>query len=114
AADFADMGELHGERQQQAEVEVVTQPDGVRFRYRHAEIPMETRIVAEGGAAWSFADGRLYARIVLEHQATVELRLRVTAVDAREPMSDAEADAREERLRTWQRDITTIEAKGET
>jgi glycogen debranching enzyme/NAD(P)-dependent dehydrogenase (short-subunit alcohol dehydrogenase family) len=113
AADFADTGELHGERRQRAEVEAVAQPNGVSFRYRHPEIPMETRIVSEG-AAWSFADGLLSARVALERQATVELRLRALAVDARDPLDEREAARREERLRDWQRDITRVEAAGET
>jgi glycogen debranching enzyme/short-subunit dehydrogenase len=113
AADFADTGELHGERRQRAEVEAVAQPNGVSFRYRHPEIPMETRIVAEG-AAWSFADGRLSARVALERQATVELRLRAVAVDARDPLDEAEAGRRELRLFDWQRNVTRVETAGET
>jgi glycogen debranching enzyme len=112
AADFADTGELHGERRQSAEVEAVAQTNGVSFRYRHPEIPMETRVFAEG-AAWSFADGRLSARVSLERQATVELRLRALAVDAQDPLDDSEAERREERLRDWQSNVTRVEAAGE-
>jgi glycogen debranching enzyme len=125
ATDFADMGEIHGERRQQAEVEIITQPNGAQFRYLHPEIPMETHIFAEGGAeggteggsggsAWSFKDGRLAARVLLEKQSTVELRLRVLAVDAQDPMDEGEAERREERLRDWQRSVTRVEAAGET
>lgn len=113
AADFADIGEIHGKRRQQAEVEIVAQPNGASFHYRHPEIPMETRILMEGGA-WSFADGRLAARITLERQSTVELRLHVIAVDEQDPLDEGDAERREERLREWGRSLTRIEAAGET
>jgi glycogen debranching enzyme/short-subunit dehydrogenase len=117
SADFADMGELHGARQQHAEVKTVAQAGGVRFQYRHPELPMETHVFAEdgaeGGAVWSFANGRLAARVLLEQQSTVELRLRVLAVDAQDPLEEGEAERREERLREWQRDVTRVEAVGD-
>ncbi|HKQ74210.1 MAG TPA: glycogen debranching N-terminal domain-containing protein [Blastocatellia bacterium] len=88
SADFADMGELHGERRQQAEVEIGAEANGVRFLYSHPELPMATHVFAEGGPvtnAWSYADGRLAARVPLDRQSTVELRLSVLAVDAQDP-----------------------------
>jgi len=112
-ADFADTGELHGERRQRAEVEALARPDGISFLYRHPEIPMETRVFAEG-AQWSFADGRLSARVALRRQSTVELRLRALAVDAQDPLDEREVARREELLLDWQRNVTRVEATGET
>ena len=113
AADFADTGEIHGERRQRAQVETVTRPNGVSFRYRHPEVPMESRVFAEG-ADWSFTDGRLVARVTLKRQSTIELRLRALAVDAQDPLDEGEAERREDRLRDWQRNVTRVEAPGET
>ncbi len=117
SADFADMGEIYGGRRQNAEVEIVAQRNGVRFRYRHPEIPMETEVFVEGGpdmTSWSFAGGRLAARVPLERQSTVELRLRLLAVDSHDPLDEDGAELREERLRDWLRSVTRIETDSGT
>jgi len=74
---------------------------------------MESRVFAEG-ADWSFTDGRLVARVTLKRQSTIELRLRALAVDAQDPLDEGEAERREDRLRDWQRNVTRVEAPGET
>jgi dTDP-L-rhamnose 4-epimerase len=51
-ADFADVQEaFSGERQQHAPVEVERTDGTLVFRYRHAELPLATRVLGEG-AAW--------------------------------------------------------------
>jgi len=114
SADFADMGEIYGERQQQAEVDVIAEPNGVHFCYRHPEIPMETHLTAEGGGVWSFANGRLSTRIPMERQATVHLCLRVRAVDLQDPLDEREAERREMRVGEWLGSTAYLEASGES
>jgi hypothetical protein len=68
-ADFADFDEVEGERKQNAEAEVTSMRDGVRFRYMHPQLPFETHVIAENGGIWSYSDGALGARLDLERQA---------------------------------------------
>ncbi|MBW3575997.1 MAG: pyridoxal-phosphate dependent enzyme [Actinobacteria bacterium] len=50
AADFAAMSEaMGGDRQQEARVSAEPMENGVRFRYLHPDLPLETRVVAVGG-----------------------------------------------------------------
>jgi glycogen debranching enzyme len=114
-ADFAGTSEAQaGERQQEAPVDASPRPNGVRFRYGHERLPLETHVTAAGCGAWTWADGRLSTRLSLGRQEGVELRLRVRAVDSEDPI-DADGERRREaRLDEWQRGATSLFAPAET
>ena len=115
SADFAGLGEVQADkRQQEAPVAFTAEEDGVRFRYTHEKLPLETDVSIEGPGEWQFADGRLSSRVALERQQTIEVRLIIHAVDVEEPISDASGRQREERLHTWQSSITRLSAPGDT
>jgi hypothetical protein len=93
AADFADFDELEVERKQHAETGATPITGGVRFRYMHPQLSLATHVVAEGGGDWSFSDGSLATRVELTRHAEQVFRLRVTAVDAEEPIDQQECSS---------------------
>ncbi len=112
-ADYADLQEAHGgERMQQADVETLAEPDGVRFRYTHPGLPLETRVTAAGPEAWAFADGRLATQVSLAPRAATELALQVAAVDPEDPLDVVDAARREERLRVWSEGLVRLVSPG--
>lgn len=114
-ADYAAASEAQtGKRQQQAGVEAQPRQGGVNFRYAHPDLPLETHVSVEGGGEWGFSDRRLSTRLVLERQESVEIRLDVRAVDSDDRIDHEGETRRERRLDTWQRDVTTLFAPGET
>ncbi len=101
-ADFADLLEAHeGKRQLELGVAVDPGRDGVRFRCLHPELPLESRVWAEGPGEWTFADGRLSTRVSLAHGAEERLVLHAAAWDLAEPIDDSGADARESAVARW-------------
>ena len=115
SADYVDLdGAKSGQRKQDAAVLAEPVENGVTFRYEHDKLPFETRIAVEGGGAWSFADGRLSARVTLKRQQTVEIRLVARAIDPEDPISEEGERQREEHLERWYRSVTRLHAPGET
>jgi glycogen debranching enzyme len=114
SADYATVDEAHfGSPERRAEVAVEPAGDAVVFRHQHAELPLETHATADG-ADWQATSEGLRARISLPRQETLELRLRVRAVDPGAPI-DGEGEAkRERRLEKWQGGVTELFAPGET
>ena len=114
-ADYAALSEAHfGERQQEAPVEAASAHKGVRFRYQHPELPLETYVTIEGDGRWEFRDGRLTARITLGRQQTRRFCLRIRAVDSADPIDANAEERREERLQQWYADGSArLEAPGE-
>ncbi|MBI1809971.1 MAG: hypothetical protein HYR75_08760, partial [Gemmatimonadetes bacterium] len=113
AADFADYDEVFGERKQNAEVAVEPEPDGVRFRYLHPRLPLETSVRIEAPGDWRFEGGRLGAQIEIGRQSEVRLRLRARAIDREDPIADEDAADRERRLHAWHENVTRVEAPGD-
>jgi glycogen debranching enzyme len=117
SADFADIDAAKseaGKRKQEAPVLAEPVEDGVTLHYQHERLPFETRVTAEGGGTWSFQDGRLSARITLERQKTVEIRLVARAVDPKDPIDPEGERRREEHLEQWLASVARIHAPGET
>lgn len=117
AADYAGLLEAQGgPRQQEAPVQTEPMPDGVRFRYQHPALPLETHVRAESaeGVGWTFADGRLSARLALARQQCAELRLVVEPRDAEAPIDADDAERRAQRLAEWSDSVTRLFAPGET
>jgi glycogen debranching enzyme len=115
SADYAGLSEAQaGEREQQAPVESSAEDSGVRFRYRHERLPLETVARVEGPGDWGWADGRLAGRLSLVQQQTQEIRLLVEAVDSQRPLDRAGGQKREETMRRWRQSVTRLEAPGET
>jgi glycogen debranching enzyme len=114
-ADYAGMDEAQAEkRQQEAPVEAEPQPDGVRFRYSHPELPLRTEVRVHGAGAWTFGDGRLAARITLARQESAEIRLEIRAVDSEAPIDAGGEERREAALAEWEKSVTRLHAPAET
>ena len=112
-ADYADLQEAHGgKRLQEAGVEIFPEAGGVRFRYAHPQLPLETQVTAVGSRGWTFSDGRLATRVSLASQAAEELVLRVTAADSEDPIGDAQEELREGRLHAWNESLTRLVSPG--
>ncbi|MBW3654839.1 MAG: hypothetical protein KY444_01940 [Gemmatimonadetes bacterium] len=115
AADFAGLDEAQaGERQQEAPVSAQPQPNGVRLRYTHEELPLETSITVEDAAEWTFTGGKLSARLALERQQTREIRLRIRAVDSEDPLGPDDEARRQASVRAWQDGAMHLFAPAET
>lgn len=114
AADYMGWSEVAGgERKQDAPVEADAVENGVRFRYTHEKLPLETHIGVDGPGEWRWQDGRLAATLRLERQNEVEITLRVRAVDSEDAIGAEEEERREERLAHWLGTLPRIHAPGE-
>jgi glycogen debranching enzyme len=112
-ADFADVQEAQGEaREQQADVLVESEHPGVRFRYAHADLALETTVRAEGGGEWSSCGGRLDCAVSLDSQATARLLLRIDPVDGGARLAEGEAQRRLERVRQWRDRLARFQIHG--
>ncbi|AHG91579.1 Amylo-alpha-16-glucosidase [Gemmatirosa kalamazoonensis] len=110
AADFADIQEaFSGERQQDAAVRDATEDAAtLRFDYTHPQLPIGTRIRAEGAAEWRITPGRLTTRVDLAPRASATLALRVVPLGAGVP-DDAGEAARRGRLEAWRASLARVE-----
>jgi glycogen debranching enzyme len=111
-ADFADIDEVEGERKQNADSEVTSVRGGIRFRYMHPQLPFETHVIAENGGIWSYSDGALSARFDIERQAERVIQLRITAIDAEDPIDECGMLARKGHLRQYEQKLTAVHAPG--
>lgn len=113
-ADYAAASETQfRRREQEAGVEVVPGERGVRFRYSHDALPLETSISAEGGGRWTFSDGLLSTTVRLDRQSSVELRLDVRAIDSEDALTAEDERRREARVAAWMNEVSTVFAPGE-
>jgi glycogen debranching enzyme/short-subunit dehydrogenase len=113
SADFADYDEVFGDRKQNAAIATEPLDSGIRFRYLHPELPLETSVRVQGPGEWAFTDGRLAAELDVERQCELEWILQIRAIDGQYPISDEGARMREARLHRWKRSVTQIEAPGD-
>jgi glycogen debranching enzyme len=109
-ADFADIQEaLSGTREQRADVVCEPVGAGLRFKYLHDRLPLETAVAAGGAGEWRAGDGELRARLRLESCRSAEFTLRVMPVDPATPVPDgAEAERRARHLARWRETRTSI------
>jgi glycogen debranching enzyme len=109
-ADFADVQEANaGTREQTAGVCVEPVPEGLRFRYEHPELPLETSVTAHGGAGWSSDERGLHCTVSLEPQQSERLTLRVDALDGGARLSADDVARRFRALRRWRDRLTKVE-----
>jgi glycogen debranching enzyme len=109
-ADFADVQEAQGgKREQQADVRVESEPAGVRFRYAHPELPLETVVTADGGGEWSSRARQLHCAVSLGPQQITSMLLRVDAIDGRTRVADMDIERRLEHLRRWRDGLATVD-----
>jgi len=113
-ADFADLQEAQsGVREQSAEVLAVSEASGLRFRYQHPDLPLETLVTASGGGDWrTEADSRLVARVRLAPQQSERIVLRVAAMDPERRLDAGDVDRRLAHLARWRERLTTIDIPG--
>jgi glycogen debranching enzyme len=114
-ADFAGLSEAQaGKRQQEAPVTCSPEEGGVRFRYQHERLPLETTARVEGGDHWLWREGRIEGRQTLPRQQTREFRLLIRAFDSEDPLDVATSREREARVKQWERGVTRLWAPGHT
>lgn len=111
-ADYSDLLETQGGgRQQQADVDVVSNGREMSLAYAHPQLPYRTRLEG-GGAEWGSDRTRLRANVRLEPAQTAELTLRVAAYDPATPLSADDVRARDEVLQQWRAGLARVEAPG--
>jgi glycogen debranching enzyme len=114
-ADFADIQEAHaGDREQRAEVCVEPQSRGVRFRYAHADLPLETSLTIDGGGEWSHGERRLNTVVRLESQQTEQITLRLDALDGGSSLADRDVAPRLHAVQRWRERMARVEAPAAT
>ncbi len=112
-ADYADLLEAQaGSRRQDASVERLPHPAGLRFRYTHEILPLQTTIDAEG-ADWRTEPGRIITSLKLEYGEGRRLVLRVTAYDDRDLPGPGGIAARAERIARWRSRVARVRSFGE-
>jgi glycogen debranching enzyme len=121
-ADYADIQEgFGGKREQNARVDVraaaahgqrAVGHSQIEFSYRHDKLPYRTIVTAGGNAEWQADVSRLQTTLWLETQQSVQLTLRVQAIDFAD-MPDAEllADAEGE-WRRWRDSFARVTCTG--
>jgi glycogen debranching enzyme len=111
-ADYADLLEADaGSRQQEAPIECDAQSHGLRFRYCHAGLPLETVVRGEG-ADWRPEGRRLSTSLLLRRGERAELHLLVTAQGDDDLPDAAGIAARDEALARWQRQVAKVRTFG--
>jgi glycogen debranching enzyme len=114
SADYLDPdAAVRGDPQTDAPVESHPERNGVRFRFGHETVPLETHVSVEGGGQWSFSEGRLSTTLSLERQEVAEVRLWIRALDSEDPIDAAGERRREEHLGGWLERSTRVFAPGE-
>jgi len=116
SADFADLQEaLSGRREQTAPVEAACDGGELVFRYLHPEVPLRTRVRAEGAAWRSTADG-LVLPIELAPAEVHRSRLIVTPDDddATNPNDTDYADRCTAHVARWRSRIATVDTPSNT
>src|SRR5205823_6075405 len=93
---------------------VETSSEVVGCRYLHPQLHLGSSVRAEGGGNWRYRDGKLSAELHIDRQAEVEIRLHVRAIDQEDPISDEQAERREQHLAAWQSRIAEVEAPGDS
>ena len=108
-ADYADIQEAHeGRRDQQADVSRAVSARDLTFTYEHPQLKYRTAVTPAESWSWTLTETTIKTRVHLDPQQAAVLRLRVTPSDTGGAPPFDDADAREERLRTWQQRLTRI------
>jgi hypothetical protein len=84
--------------------------DGVRFRYMHPQLPFETHVIAENGGIWSYSDGALGARLVLERQAEGSFDFGSQPWTRGTPIDECGMLVRKGHLRQYEQRLTVVHA----
>jgi glycogen debranching enzyme len=112
-ADYADLLEAEaGSRQQDCPVVRLAQPGGIRFRYQHPELALETLVSADG-ADWSVASGGLATSLVLRSGEAKTVHLKVIAQGEEDMPSESELSARSEQVGQWHARRARVRTQGE-
>ncbi len=112
-ADYADLLEANaGSRQQECPVVRLVQPGGIRFRYQHPELALETLVSAEG-AEWRVASGGLVTSVVLRPSEPKSLHLKISAHGEEDLPSQSELIARSELIGRWRARCARVRSHGE-
>jgi glycogen debranching enzyme len=112
--DFATVDEAHfGIREEEVGVSARALDGGVAFRSEHPKLPLETHVSLEGGE-WKWEGGSLRATLHLVRQRTMEVRLRVRAIDESDPVEEQDEHRREARVREWRDGVARFHTPGES
>jgi glycogen debranching enzyme len=108
-ADFADIQEAHeGKRDQHAEVGRDISGARLTFTYEHPQLHYRTVAQPIGATPWAVSEQAFTTHVELDPQQAIVLGVQVdpSGADGKAPFDDTEA--REQRLRTWQQQLTRI------
>ncbi len=109
-ADFADIQEAQGRREQDAPVAVTARGDVLEFAYGHEQLPYRTEIRA--GGDWQPSNGRLEAHLTLAPQQRARRSFRVVPMAAGLTISDEEAAERERAWTAWHDSFASVDVPG--
>jgi glycogen debranching enzyme len=108
-ADFADIEEAFGSRQQQAEIREARIDDGLLFRYCHPKLSLATSITVAGPLEWTVQGGRLTAQARLDPRASLESTLAISPIDGDRDVSNDADGRRMRRLNVWQESFAAVD-----
>jgi glycogen debranching enzyme len=109
-ADFADVQEAHGgSREQHADVRVELEHNGIRFRYAHVELPLETVASARGGGEWTARGRALECTLSLDSQQRERILLRIDPFDGGLRLNDAAVERQLRHMKHWRERLTRVE-----
>jgi glycogen debranching enzyme len=109
-ADFADIQETQGRREQEAAVSKAAGDGRLEFAYRHEQLPLRTQV--RGGSEWRATDTGLDAEITLAPQERVSRSFQVVPIDPVHAIADDDAAGREMAWHQWQDGFTAIDVPG--
>ncbi len=109
-ADFADIQETQGSRQQAGPVARTASSHALEFSYGHPALPYRTTIRWANG--WLVSGDRIAATVTLGPQERVERHFQVVPAGVGAAAGDAGAPERDEHWDAWRRSFTRVEARG--
>jgi glycogen debranching enzyme len=109
-ADFADIQETQGRREQEASVTAIARDGVLAFAYQHDQLPYRTELRC--GSDWQPTQTGLRATITLAPQDRVRRSFQAVPVDSAHAMSDDDVAERERAWDRWRDGFTSIAIPG--
>jgi glycogen debranching enzyme len=109
-ADFADIQETQGRREQKAPVTPAARDGLLEFAYQHERLPLRTEV--RGGRDWDASHDRIEALIALAPQERASRTFQVVPIDPANAIADRESAERERAWDRWRDEFTAIAVPG--
>ncbi|MEX2272251.1 MAG: glycogen debranching N-terminal domain-containing protein [Vicinamibacterales bacterium] len=112
-ADFADIQEAqHAKRQQTAPVRAEGSAGRLEISYDHPRLHYRTSIALPREHQWQTSGGRAATRLVLDPGQTVDIQIRIAAIDQDGLLTGEDIAERARALERWQASFARVEAPG--